>query len=118
MTSLASSRRTLNPSHDESVRILQMNSTSRTFIACMGLFCIATASFAQPATRPTDAVRLIFDSDMDGDCDDVAALSLLHALADRGEAQILATIASGRSAGSPICLSAINAYYGRGDVPI
>jgi len=84
----------------------------------LSLLLIATATWAQPATRSAEAVRVIFDSDMDGDCDDVAALALLHALADRGEAQILATIASGRSAGTPACLSAINAYYGRGDLPI
>ncbi len=63
-------------------------------------------------------VNIIFDSDMDGDCDDVAALALLHVLADRGEATILATIASSRSEFTPQCIDAINTWYGRGDLPI
>lgn len=63
-------------------------------------------------------VNIIFDSDMDGDCDDVAALALLHVLADRGEAKILATVASSRSEYTPQCIDAINTWYGRGDLPI
>jgi hypothetical protein len=63
-------------------------------------------------------VAVIFDSDMDGDCDDVAALALLHALADRGEARILATLACGRNEWAPQCMAAINTYYGRGDIPV
>ncbi|HSI10902.1 MAG TPA: hypothetical protein VK961_02605 [Chthoniobacter sp.] len=90
----------------------------RTIISGVAILFIAAAAQGQSTTRSTEPVRVIFDSDMDGDCDDVAALALLHALADRGEAQILATIASGRSAGTPACLSAINAYYGRGDLPV
>jgi hypothetical protein len=67
------------------------------------------------ATRP---VKIIFDTDMDSDCDDVGALAVLHALADRGEAQILATTVSSNNEWSPLCVSAINHYYGRGKLPI
>ncbi len=63
-------------------------------------------------------VRVVFDTDMDGDCDDVAALALLHVLADRGEAEILATVTSTRSAATPSCVDAINTYYGRGGLPV
>ncbi len=70
------------------------------------------------ARQQASPVPIIFDSDMDGDCDDVAALALLHVLADRGEAEILATVTSSRSVFSPQCMSAINTYYGRGDLPV
>ena len=63
-------------------------------------------------------VRVIFDTDMDSDCDDPAALAMLHALADRGEAVILATIASSRTEGSAECIDAINAYFKRPDLPV
>ncbi|CAN5575070.1 hypothetical protein BH10PLA1_BH10PLA1_15740 [soil metagenome] len=97
--------------------------------AAVGLLAFIVSWFVSPAiggsvaraeatTRPAEPVRVIFDSDMDGDCDDVAALALLHVLADRGEAQILATIGCGRNAWTPACISAINTYYGRGDLPI
>jgi hypothetical protein len=65
-----------------------------------------------------DPVRIIFDTDMDSDCDDVGALAVLHALAERGEAKILATVASTRHEWSPACVDAINTFYGRGDLPI
>lgn len=73
---------------------------------------------AAVAAAPTPPVKIIFDTDMDGDCDDVAALTLLHILADRGEAEILATIQCGLNDFTPMCLDAINTYHGRGDLPI
>jgi inosine-uridine nucleoside N-ribohydrolase len=86
------------------------------FVVCFAL--CALAAWGCTVVRAAEPARVIFDSDMDGDCDDVAALALLHALADRGEAQILATIASGRSKSTPACMNAINTYYGRPDIPV
>ena len=66
-----------------------------------------------------DIPKIIFDTDMTGDCDDCGALAILHALADNGEAVILGCIAS--YGGNPYvagCIDAINTYYGRGDLPI
>lgn len=63
-------------------------------------------------------VRIIFDTDMDTDCDDAGALALLHALADAGEAEILATLVSSHYRYSVPCTEAINAYYGRPDLPV
>ncbi len=65
-----------------------------------------------------DAVRIIFDTDMDTDCDDAGALALLHALADLGEAEILATVVSTKYPWSVGAAQAINAWYGRTDLPI
>lgn len=65
-----------------------------------------------------EPVPIIFDTDMDSDCDDAGALSLLHALADRGEAKILATVVSSKHPWSAACVDAINTYHGRPDVPI
>jgi len=55
---------------------------------------------------------------MDGDNDDVAAAAILHALADAGRVKILAMGVVSRCPDTPACLDAINAYYGRGDIPI
>lgn len=86
--------------------------------AALGLWS-GSLGLAQEAAAPANApANVIFDSDMDGDCDDVAALALLHALANRGEARILATLASGRNEWSPRCMAAINAWYGCPDVPL
>ena len=63
--------------------------------------------------------KIIFDTDMTGDCDDCGALAVLHALADQGEVEVLGCIAS--YGGNPYvagCIDAINTYYGRGDLPL
>lgn len=63
-------------------------------------------------------MRIIFDTDMDSDCDDAGALALLHALADRGEAKILATMVSSKHRWSAPCVDAINTFFGRPDLPV
>jgi inosine-uridine nucleoside N-ribohydrolase len=61
---------------------------------------------------------LIFDTDIMGDVDDVGAVAVLHALANRGEAKILATGVCVKNPWSPLCLDALNTYFGRPDVPL
>lgn len=65
-------------------------------------------------------VPIIFDTDMAGDCDDAGALAVLHALADNGEASILAVVTNRKNTAyaSAAACDAINTYYGRPDVPI
>src|SRR5215510_4863950 len=70
------------------------------------------------AARGAEPIRVIFDTDMDGDNDDVAAAAILHALADEGRVKILAMGVVSRCPHSPACLDAINTYYGRGEIPI
>ena len=68
-----------------------------------------------PKPRP---VPVIFDTDMGPDYDDVGAIALLHALADSGQATILATIASTKYPKVTAVLSVLNTYFGRPNVPI
>lgn len=63
-------------------------------------------------------VKIIFDTDMESDVDDVAALAMLHGLADRGDAEILATISSSLNPWSAPTIDVINTYFGRPDIPI
>ena len=63
-------------------------------------------------------MKVIFDTDIDSDNDDVAAAAILHALADAGQVEILAMGVVSRHPYSPACLDAMNTYYGRGDIPI
>ncbi|MBT1711982.1 nucleoside hydrolase [Fulvivirgaceae bacterium PWU5] len=55
---------------------------------------------------------------MGPDYDDVGAITLLHAMADKGEATILATIASTRYEGVAGVLNVLNTYFRRPDLPI
>ena len=78
---------------------------------------VALLAVAAPA-QTGGPVRIIFDTDIMGDVDDVGAVAVLHALADAGEAEILAMGVSSAHAASPLCLSALNTYFGRPDIPI
>ncbi|MDF2193501.1 nucleoside hydrolase [Paraflavitalea sp. CAU 1676] len=72
-------------------------------------------SLAQQAPKP---VPIIFDTDIGPDYDDVGAIALLHALADSGEARILATIASNKYARVGAVLSVFNTWFKRPGLPI
>lgn len=63
-------------------------------------------------------VKIIVDTDMHTDCDDPGALAVLHALADRGECEILAIMSSTKDPFSGPTIDAINTYFGRPDIPI
>ena len=63
-----------------------------------------------------DVPKVIFDTDMLTDFDDVGALACLHALADAGECEILATVSCTRGNASVGAIEVINSYYGRGDL--
>ena len=63
--------------------------------------------------------KVILDTDMGSDCDDVGALAMLNEYANHGKVEILAVIYSSGSIpyGAGI-IDAINRYYGNGDIPI
>jgi inosine-uridine nucleoside N-ribohydrolase len=86
------------------------------------LFCLGAClgAKAQPPARSGKpaAVNIIFDTDMGPDYDDVGAIALLHALADSGQATILATVASSKYPRVVPVLSVLNTYFGRPDIPI
>lgn len=71
----------------------------------------------QPALEPNAArVRVIFDTDLGIDVDDAGALALLHALANKGEVRILATVSNVNDPYAPAALDAVNTYYRRPDL--
>ncbi len=67
---------------------------------------------------PTPAVPIILDTDMESDVDDVGALAMLHALADRGALDILGVMVSALNPASAACAERINRYFGRPNIPI
>ena len=71
---------------------------------------------AQSASKKP--VSIIFDTDIGPDYDDVGAMAIMHALADKGEANILATIACNQSKYAAATMSVINTYFGRPNIPV
>jgi len=62
--------------------------------------------------------KIIFDTDMGPDYDDVGAIAILHALADLGECEILATLASDGHPSIAPTIEMFNRYYGKGGIPV
>jgi len=83
------------------------------FAACM----MVLLSFAGCSDRD-DPFRIIFDTDLGPDYDDVGALAFLHATADSGKAEILATVSSNRHRLVVPSIDVINTYFGRPDLPL
>ena len=76
-----------------------------------------TNSVAQD-TEKTLPKRVIFETDMCFDVDDVGALAVLHTLADSGEAEILAISFNEVHPNGANAIRAINTWYNRGEIPI
>lgn len=79
--------------------------------------CLLNLSWL-PAQQNPRPIPVIFDTDMGPDYDDVGAMAMLHAFADRGEAEILATIASTKYEGVAAVLNVLNTYFKKPDIPI
>ena len=62
--------------------------------------------------------KVIFETDMCTDVDDVGALAVLHTLADNGEVEILAISFNETHPSGVGTICAINTWYNRGDIPI
>lgn len=91
--------------------------TRNLFFLFLVLFTFTSAS-AQSPTGAKSPVPIIFDTDMGPDYDDVGAITLLHALADSGQARILATIASTKYPKVTQVIDVLNTYFGRPNLPI
>ena len=65
-----------------------------------------------------EPVKVIFDTDMYTDFDDVGALACLHALADAGECEILGTIICSRGTPGLGMIEIMNHFYGRPELPV
>ena len=79
------------------------------------LILLVTSRTGLAAQRP---VNIIFDTDVDHDCDDIGALFILHGAVERGEAKLLATIGCTSSDAIAPCLDAINTWFGRPEIPV
>jgi purine nucleosidase len=62
--------------------------------------------------------RLIFDTDITGDVDDVLALAMCHTLADRSACELLAVTISKHHPLTVSFVAAQNTFYGRPNLPI
>ena len=88
-------------------------------LACCFGWSTTTTTLAAPNTDDHSApVKVIFDTDIGNDVDDVLALCMLHSLQTRHDCQLLAvTITKPDELAGPF-VDAIDTFYGRGGIPI
>lgn len=99
----------------------------RVFNLCMTMVLVVGLTQSQAMNSEVESTqgnaqrsvpKIIFDTDMGPDYDDIGAIAMLHALADKGECEILATVSSD---GHPMIAPTIevyNRYYNRPDLPV
>jgi hypothetical protein len=86
--------------------------------SCFHSLLLVLSTILCTCTAPGAPVKIIFDTDVGNDVDDVLALSVLHALQSRGECELLAvTITKPDELAGPF-VDAVNAFYGRPQIPI
>ncbi len=71
---------------------------------------------AQNNTPPK--ARVILDSDMSSDHDDVGDIAVLHGLASLGEIEIIGMMVSSKNYGTAQFMDAVNTWYGKPNIPI
>jgi pyrimidine-specific ribonucleoside hydrolase len=83
------------------------------------LLCLILYSCAnQSGEKNVFPVKIIFDTDLGPDYDDVGALAFLHAMADSGKVDILATVSSNKHELVAPSINVINTYFGRSELPV
>ena len=96
-----------------------MRSIHAAVLATAAVAVSGASSTQQTRPRELEPQRIIIDTDMSTDCDDVGAVCMAHALMDMGEANLLAVVHNTGLPEGVGAVSAINAWYGREEtVPV
>ncbi len=90
------------------------------FIYCLLFVCarmlFSCASPLKPV--PTGPIKIILDTDIGPDFDDVGAMAVLHALTDSGKAEILGTLSCNKDSLVVPTIEVLNNYFGRPAIPV
>jgi inosine-uridine nucleoside N-ribohydrolase len=86
------------------------------YIVIISFFILNTPIVSLSAEK--EVPRIIFDTDMGPDYDDVGAISILHALAAKKECKILATVASNQASSTAPTIEVYNRFFRNPDIPI
>jgi len=100
------------------IQLLSVPASCRGFLRRALITATALLSAALVGQAAEPPVNIIFDTDVDHDCDDIGALFILHGAVERGEAKLLATIGCTSTDGIAPTLDAINTWFGRPEIPV
>ena len=62
--------------------------------------------------------KVIIDTDLDSDVDDVGSLAMLYNLHHAGEIELLGVIVTSDDPYAPVCAAALNTFYGMPELPV
>lgn len=82
------------------------------------LILVVGCTTAPQKNKAPEPVKIIFDTDMGPDYDDVGAIAILHALADNDECEILATISCNSHPSVAPTIELFNRYFNKPNIPI
>lgn len=82
------------------------------------LFQSTTVTAQERLPNRESIKKVILDTDPSSDPDDVGCIAMLHALANRGECEILAVINSIHHREASLSISAINQFFHRPEIPV
>jgi inosine-uridine nucleoside N-ribohydrolase len=96
----------------------QINLWINVLFVSMTLTIFNFSVFQENRTLAKEPVKLIFDTDIGNDVDDVLAIAAIHALQNRNECELLAvTITKDNKYAAPM-VDLLNTFYGRPNIPI
>ncbi|HLX93290.1 MAG TPA: nucleoside hydrolase [Puia sp.] len=87
------------------------------FLVLLG-FLVVTLLPKFAICQTPNGTGIIFDSDMGPDYDDVGAIAMIHAFADKGDINLLATMASTKYECVACVFSVFNTFFKKPDLPI
>ncbi len=93
------------------------------YMVIVALFAFSVSVFAENEKKEAAAsakapVKIILDTDIGGDIDDLGALAILNVLADKGECEILAVMSCTARKKAVDAIDVVNTYFGRPDTPV
>lgn len=91
-------------------RPMAIGATATVAVIMMSVGGCSRATLQGTSTRAQAGARIILDTDIRGDIDDVGAIAMRRALADRDEADILAIVSGNRNRWSVPAIDVINTY--------
>lgn len=87
----------------------------KTIFNCI-VIAVATCLVACSTDNPIP--KVILDTDISSDVDDVGAVAVLHSLEKQGDVEILGMVVSSGDQWSAPCLKALNAWFGKPQLPV
>lgn len=82
------------------------------------VLCFVAVFVVMATAMASKPVKIIFDTDMGNDVDDVIALDMLYKYADMGKVDLLGVVSSKRELGSVRLIDVMGTIYGHPDVPL